>query len=264
MAAFTNQFSITDPLNLPVVPQFFGWPYQISREAADLLDGRSIGWAKSIASQLERVIATAANSSDLPLLGPKQSKAHITRTVLKLKNISREAYGDVNIFAAYEIDHDWNSEAVHSERWERYAVLALWKIVDAYIALDDKPIPNGEFAMAAQEIASWNAAGGHALEAMRALQTARTMLMEIAAASKRSKHSNSVKTDRAKKNKDAALTMANSMYFKDIEDAAEYVAARIVKSEDSKGYKSTYTEGYMVKILQAGGWRPWKSPDSRD
>lgn len=256
MAAFKNQFSQQSPFDLPLRPEFFGWPSQIAIEAKAIISTSDIAWLTAVGNQLERVISKAVAAPSPTAIGRLMSMPYFAAMFDDAMTIGRstfrDMYGDFNLLMEGHDAHDWDAELVKSTKTDRLLVFCLWKLVDAEAALG----PLGGTG-------DMERGGAYTVEAMRALQSAQMILMQMNIATNRSNQSNAVKTKNAKKNRADALAMANSMYFQDIEDAADYVAARIPKSTNAKGMQSTYTAGYMVRILQQEGWQPWKSPDSR-
>jgi hypothetical protein len=257
MAAFTNQFTTFDPFNLPSRSDFFYWPEQIASEAGSLLAGRSRDWLNSIATQVEGVVRRFAKSSVLPDRGPKQAHALFAQSVLRSGEVRRDSYGDVNIFLACHSLHDWKSESVLSESWERFAVLALWKVVDANAALDGLlRDPSGEFMQRNKKVAQMNFAGGHAIEAMRALQTAQVSLSEATALADQNRRNGVRANPNSEANRLRALEMADELPFRSMNKAAEHIALCLVKNTTKRGIDTYYTTEWIKRWLREATWTP--------
>jgi hypothetical protein len=257
MAAFKNQFSKQSPFDLPLRPEFFGWPSQIAIEATAIISSKDITWLTAVANQLERVIRKAAESPNPKATERLNTMPYFAAMFKQALNISpqdfRDMYGDFNLLMDGHDSHEWEAELVKSTESDRFSVFCLWKLVDAHTELGPLECPKDV-----------ERGGAYTIEAMSSLQTAQMILMQMRTATKRSKKSNEVKTLKAQRNKKAALEMANSMYFSDIDDAAHHVAGHFKKGIDADGRPTTYSEQYMKRILQSGKWIKWKSPDGKD
>ncbi len=229
MAAFKDQFKILDPFKIPRRPEFFGWIPQIGAEASRALRGRDVNWLTDVARSLDSFIEKQSLRADLGGGGPKQLQAILARELMSSPYVTRDWYGDVQLFTESESQHNWANDPVKTERWERYAVLSLWKVVDAYMALDGHLDAPPDLARSALEAMRWNHAGGYAVEAMNALQIAQIELLEIRHRSKRGKHLSDKRHAPSRGWRDVALRLAEDRPFRSMPQAIEYIRLELTK-----------------------------------
>lgn len=231
MAAFTDQFKVCDPFNIDFRVELSSPSAEIGHEVIGMLSGRDIHWLESIAQQNEALIRGAWSGEEY----------------------SRRSYGDVNLFRLAEPGHAWEVEAVKSERWERYAVLCLWKLADAQLWLErlpdhpDKPPSRGLLAF------RYGPAGAYTIEAMRALQIAQSILADQRQISIRnSKNATRGHAGTAPK-REVALLMAETKPFKSSQKAAEYVADNLLKHENPDTF---FSVDAIKRWLREADWKP--------
>ena len=178
MAAFKNQFSQQSPFDLPLRPEFFGWPSQIAIEAKAIISSNDVAWLTAVANQLERVIRKAVAAPNPMATERLKTMPYFAAMFRDAMNIGgstfRDMYGDFNLLMEGHDAHDWDAELVKSTQPDRLLVFCLWKLVDADAAL-------GQLG----GTGDMERGGAYTVEAMRALQSAQMILMQMPTASSR-------------------------------------------------------------------------------
>jgi hypothetical protein len=139
MPKFSNQFQRHDPFEFRPDILIATWPHLILKDARSLLKEKTSEELEELALAIEWHIDFYAQQPDLLASEDSWIWTRVEREWVGLNptfsaDEARDAFGDLNIFIASgeKIDQSprfmWQSTA---KDWELFAVLAIWKLIDA-------------------------------------------------------------------------------------------------------------------------------------
>jgi hypothetical protein len=216
-----------------------GWLSHINFDIACLLYGRDADWLNDVATQVLLVLAPeserGANWAER-LLQSSPSNAKDAPWGPGIRS-------NVALFAHRGSTFAWNAQTTKTHPWERYAVYAALYAREALDRLE------GASFLAVDAL---NEAGGYAIEAMYALQTAQSLRSESNTKTLRARMAANARHIVFQRLPEVAVAMAKSRPFRTKEEALDYITSNLLIDPTKNKFCS---RSAASKWLREAGWQ---------
>ena len=143
MAHFTDQFTRHDPWKFRPSLLIPTWPTTLLQDARALLSGVDANALAEIAEEVEKELQAISAPHFFPInkghwIWTRVKLGWVDETTTKTSDAIREGFGDLNLFIAFHNQRNFYQESrltFQAQEWELLAVLAIWKLIDAYDVL---------------------------------------------------------------------------------------------------------------------------------
>jgi hypothetical protein len=256
MAVFTDQFD----RHAVLISRNSGSNQQllsIKSEIETFIGSMDLTRLSMIARQVDHAIqgVVASRGSEVAIPDPDFVPREIIGT--ESADIQREIIGDFQLLVALDGIHAWSNEPVQSARWERFAALSMWKLIDAmWVVVFDPDLPKAANRQCAEFLVFDDRVLRYALEAMRALQVAQSIKLEERIVSERNRINGVLANPNAEANRLRALEMAEEIPFRSMNKAAGHIADNLVKGTTKAGKETFYSTDWIKAWLRDAAWTP--------
>lgn len=223
---------------------FSGWPKQLDLELFDLLGSRDASWFAGVYADILDALKNPEYSDQRAA-----HSANASRTDEMGLSVIFGDPGAIGRFAAIEPYYPWSTRP-EPKRWERFAAFSRMHLDMCLDQLDAIPAQSGHEDFLSM---SYSAAGGFALDAMRALQIAVSLKASDQDKSARGRKAALARHDAMKPKRAEALAMANSKPFPTKEAALNYLTDNLTIDQGGKVFISRRT---ATEWLRDARWKP--------
>lgn len=241
MIDFAAPLPQANPLEVEQRFEFVGWHELIAAEINQILGDRDPEWLNAIAQQIGAALRreqTAISGEDL------ESLPSLARSAANHAVHPDDVPGQIHAFAALEPRCRWagKKHPHFSQRWERYAVFALWTLHHASTHLPRKVDGHGSDPLTS--LMQVDLGASLTIEAMRALQIGQSLLFEQKLLSQRNTIAADTRHEPGRAHIEQARRIAREGDFKTNEQAAWEIQKRVLKSDKSE-YAFTTILGWL-------------------
>jgi hypothetical protein len=220
---------------------FWGWPKQLDFELYDLLGPRDASWFASVYADIQDALKNPEHSHHR-----ETYSANAARTEGMGLSVIFGDPGAIGRFAGIEPHYPWSTRP-EPKRWERFAAFSRMHLDMCLDQLDAIPAQSGHEDLLAM---TYSAAGGFALDAMRALQIAVSIKANDQDKSARGRNAALARHDAMKPKREEALAMANSKPFPTKEAALDYLTDNLTLDPEGKVFISRRTASEWLRDAQ--------------